>query len=405
MKTILSMTSWLLLVGLLAVGRSAEPGVSPAVLDMAMETPVINTAPGSEYSDETRDYAMILGVERTPGGRFWAAWIAGGDSDLGYVVVTSSDDQGQSWSQPRVVIDPTDAPGLRRRSLVGNLWCDPKGRLWLFFDYSMGYFDGRGGVWAIVCDSPDAHTPEWSAPRRIWHGATLNKPTVLRSGEWLLPVSLWTRDKINPPVLRDLYHELDDLRMAHLFVSTDEGQTWARRGGVAVAKSDFDEQSLVERQDGSLWMLTRTTYGLAETVSYDRGQTWSSPQASPIQHVNARVFLRRLESGRLLLVKHGQRIDQRPRGRSDLTAFLSDDDGRTWQGGLVLDERSGVSYPDGFQAPDGTLFVAYDHNRAADREILLARFTEQDVLAKHPVSRQAQLRILVNKATGPKKAK
>lgn len=405
MKTTLSVATWLLLVGFLAVGSSAEPGVSPAVLEMAMETPVINTAPGPEYSDEARDYAMILGVERTPGGRFWAAWIAGGDSDLGYVVVATSDDQGQTWSQLRLVIDPTDAPGLRRRSLVGNLWCDPKGRLWLFFDYSMGYFDGRAGVWAIVCDNPDADKPQWSAPRRIWHGATLNKPTVLRSGEWLLPISLWTRDKIRPQILRDAYHELDDLRMAHLFVSTDAGTTWTRRGGVAVPQSDFDEQSLVERKDGSLWMLTRTTYGLAETVSHDQGKTWSSPQPSSIQHVNARIFLSRLQSGRLLLVKHGQQIDQRPRGRSHLTAFLSDDDGRTWQGGLVLDERSGVSYPDGFQAPDGTLYIAYDHNRAADREILLARFTEQDVLAKTPVARQTRLRMLVNKATGAQKGK
>jgi hypothetical protein len=38
----------------------------------------------------------------------------------------------------------------------------------------------------------------------------------------------------------------------------------------------------------------------------------------------------------------------------------SDDDGQTWQGGLVLDDREGVSYSDGFQAPDGTIFISYE---------------------------------------------
>ena len=51
-----------------------------------------------------------------------------------------------------------------------------------------------------------------------------------------------------------------------------------------------------------------------------------------------------------LFVKHGDRIDAHE-GRVQLSAWLSDDDGKTWQGGLVLDERKGISYPDGFQAP------------------------------------------------------
>lgn len=145
-----------------------------------------------------------------------------------------------TWSKPRLVIDPTDAPnGIARRTLVGNLWTDPTGTLWLFFDQSLGYFDGRGGAWAITCDQPDAEQPVWSAPRRIWHGATLNKPTVLKDGTWLMPISLWQRDRIQaaterrfqtidpqavPNNFRDLFHELDDQRMAHLFASNDLGE-------------------------------------------------------------------------------------------------------------------------------------------------------------------------------------
>ena len=70
----------------------------------------------------------------------------------------------------------------------------------------------------------------------------------------------------------------------------------------------------------------------------------------------------------------------------------------------MLDERGGVSYPDGLQAPDGSIFITYDHNRAADREILMARFREEDVLAGQFASPGAQAKMLVNKALGPAKS-
>lgn len=395
----------LLIVMLLASSAlSAEP-VSKDILDLSLQPPVINTSPGPEYSDAQRDYAMTIGIERTPKGRLWAAWVGGGDSDLGYFVLATSDDDGRTWSQPRVVIDPPEAPnGLRRRILVGNLWTDPQGRLWLFFDQSMGYYDGRAGDWYIRCDDPDAAEPKWTAPKRFADGVTLNKPTVLNSGDWLLPVSLWSRAKIGPKaMLAEAYPELDAQRMANVYVSSDQGSTWTRRGGVVFPEHDFDEHMTVERRDGSLWMLARTKTGIYESTSTDQGRTWSEPKFA-IPCVNARFFLRRLASGKLLLVKHG-RIDERTKGRSHLTAFLSDDDGRTWTGGLVLDERSGVSYPDGFQAPDGRIYVSYDRNRAADREILFATFTEADVAAGKLVSKDSRLQAMISKALGPAKPK
>ena len=41
-----------------------------------------------------------------------------------------------------------------------------------------------------------------------------------------------------------------------------------------------------------------------------------------------------------------------------------------------------------------------DHYRYSDKEILLARFTEEDVLAGRLVSEGSTLRVLVNKALG-----
>ena len=194
---------------------------------------------------------------------------------------------------------------------------------------------------------------------------------MLKNGDWLAPVTLWSRNKISAP-LRDAYRELDAERMAHAFVSTDRGATWQRRGGVRIPETDFDEHMLVELRDGRIWLLARSARGIAESFSADGGRTWSEPKVR-FPHVSSRFFIRRLASGNLLLVRHGH-----------------------------LNEL--VSYPDGFQGTDGTLHVMYDHDRANAREILMARFTEANVLAGGFAGRDAQARMRVHKAMGPSAA-
>lgn len=388
---------------LMSAGWSAvrAADLPASLLDLSLEPPVINTQPGPEYDDQVRIGNMIIGIERTPEGRLWSCWVGNGDSPNGFFMLATSEDGGTTWSKPRVVIDPTDPPDApQRRSLVGNLWTDPLGRLWCFFDQSLGYFDGRAGDWFIRCDNPDADEPVWTKPVRLADGCTLNKPTVLKNGDWLLPVALWTRDRIGPALLKDAHKDLDAIRMANVFVSTDQGQTWTRRGGVAFPETDFDEHMLVELKDGRLWMLARTKRGISESHSSDGGTTWSAPQPSSIKNCSARFFIRRLASGHLLLVKNGP-VDVRLPRRSSLTAFLSTDDGRTWPHQLLLDDRAEVSYPDGIQAPDGMIHLLYDWNRHTDAEILLARFREEDIVAGRFSSPGAKPRLLVNKARSP----
>ena len=89
-------------------------------------------------------------------------------------------------------------------------------------------------------------------------------------------------------------------------------------------------------------------------------------------------------------------IDERTR-RERLMAFVSDDDGKTWQGGLMLDEREKVTYPDGVQAPDGTIYIIYDHNRTPNGAVLMATFREEDVRAGKPVTDKVRLRIEIDR--------
>lgn len=370
----------------------------------ALVPPSVNTSPLPEYGYDRLDYGMTIGIERTPGGRLWACWVGGGDSDKAFFVLATSDDDGETWSQPRAVLDPHDESlPLRRRTVVGNLWTDPKGRLWLFFDQSTAMFDGRAGSWFTLCENPDADQPVWSRPVRIWHGSTLNKPIVLANGDWLLPISLWHRGLIHKPFAeRDAFRELDSLRGANVFASGDEGRTWERRGRVAFPRPNFDEHMFIERRDGTIWMTARTRRGLYESISADGGRTWSAPVESAIKTASARHFIRRLASGNILLVKYGEKIDEVPTRdgktvRSHLTAFLSDDDGHTWKGGLLLDDRTPVTYPDGFQAPDGTLYVSWDKSRNAEGEVLMARFTEADILAGEFTGPRSRTRMLISR--------
>lgn len=381
-----------------------------AELDMALEAPIINTNPGPEYADENRHFALTTGLAQTPGGRLWSAWFSGGDTDEGFLLLATSDDKGLTWSKPRVVIDPTEGPNLNRRTLVGNLWTDPDGRLWLIFDQSMGYFDGRAGVWLSVCDNPDADNPVWSKPRRIADGATLNKPTVLENGDWILPVSLWDTGKIsthapNNKRMKNMFPELDDQRKAWVYRSRDKGESWERLGGVYFPGQQFDEHMIVERRDGSLWMLARIWNGISQSFSKDGGVTWSKPEPAAIANaMGVRFFIRRLASGNLLLVKNGEVIDEPLQKRTHLSAFLSRDDGKTWEGSLLLDSGNGeqVTYPDGFQDEDGMIYIQYDYGRVLAAEIRLARFTEEDILAGKFQSAGSKEKILINKATGRK---
>lgn len=383
--------------------REFEIGIMEKVADLALIPPKLNTTPLPEYDYDKLDYGMTIGIERTPGGRLWACWVAGGDSPDAFFVLATSDDDGETWSKPRLVVDSHSDKLPRKRSiLVGNLWTDPLGRLWLIFDQSMDMFDGRAGVWASICENPDDETPSWSKPKRIWHGVTLNKPTVLKSGEWMLPISLDQRGGFGP--FKGCFPELDPLRGANVFVSTDKGDTWERRGMATFPKPDWHEHMIVEKDDGTLWMLARMAKGIMESTSTDGGRTWSASVPSAIAQPNARFHIRRLKSGNLLLIKHGDKIDSHE-GRVQLSAWLSEDDGATWKGGLVLDERKGVSYPDGFQAPDGTIYISYDRNRAADGEILLARFIEEDILAKDMVGPKSRRKMLISRPLAPKPEK
>ncbi len=362
-----------LLLAPLAALRAADGDSSGA--NLALQPAHIVVAPWPQHIPPTKRQG-VAGIERTAKGRLWVVYGRDVESTRNFQVLQCSDDDGKTWSEVKLMI----LPRAGTRAMSANVWTDPLGRLWVFWGQSADMQDGRFGVWAIVTDEPDATEPKWSVPRHIGDGIMLNKPTVLDNGDWLLTSSVW---KANNSI--------------KVYASTDKGETFTLRGTAnieAAASRGPDEPMIVERKDGSLWMMVRC-HGLAETLSKDQGKTWTPVQHLPMQHPTSRFFLRRLHSGALLLVKHGG-VNEKVK-REKLMTFVSDDDGKTWQGGLMIDERDDVTYPDGVQATDGTIYLVYDYHRTPEGIIHMATFREEDVRAAKQVTDKLRLRELISR--------
>lgn len=378
--------------------------------DLAVKLPpVVRTTNIAAYSTNTLEFALNNGLAMTAKGRLWASWITGEDGPGSYTVANYSDDGGDTWSDVAFVIDghgnvPTRGNVCGRTNIIGTFWLDPEGRFHVFTDQSMLHLDGRAGIWDAIAIDPDGSPSKWGPARRIGHGHLMNKPTVLSNGKCAVAGYLnesWTGHFSG---FAGAFRSLDAERGSTCYISANNGLTWEKRGTVPFPANDWNETSIVELKDGTLRMYARVLVEnrgrLMVADSKDEGRTWTKPYfLKSMDNTNSRCQVRRLKSGRLLFVKHRKpEADAKAwQNRDHLTAYLSDDDGATWKGGLELYAGT-ASYPDVCQGPDGTIYVSHDHDRGHAAEIWLHRFTEEDILAGRIVSRNGRMNILVARA-------
>jgi len=344
-----------------------------------------------KYASDKRYWQGIPAVEVTKKGRIFSAWYSGQHTEqLGnYSLLVRSDDGGATFSEP-VAVAFLD---MQHRCYDPCLWIDPKGRLWFIWAVGPDH-----AVWASVCNDPDDDELIWTEPKIIGHDVMMNKPIVTSDNRWLFPIAVWRRE-LTAGI--DMSGSAEEDRRSFVYESVDEGETFRRIGGSAVPDRWYDEHMVVEKKDRSLWMLVRVNYGIGQSFSYDGGKTWEKDGDSGLGGPNSRFCIRRLPSGNLLLVNHVGFT-----GRSHLTAMISRDDGATWEGYLLLDGRSDVSYPDA-AFHGGSIYIVYDHERGAAyrgvdytnhaREILMAKITEEDILAGKLVTEGSFLQGVVNK--------
>ena len=364
-------------------------GKDEALLPAGIVYDPINNNHEHKYLDYERIYQGVPTVEITKTGTLFYAFYTGGKGEeRGNFILLYKNQGSECYDfQPIMAIEP---PTPDCRVFDPCLWLDPDGRLWFFYaqSYAVGtHIDGRFGVWALVCENPDEHL-YFSNPRRLANGIMMNKPTVTKDGNWLLSCAIWH-------AFPSPYNSLPEENFSNVYRSTDKGESFELIGRSATEKRMIDEPMIVERLDGSLVMFIRSTGGIGVSYSYDGGITWDDQTELARKGPNTRFAFSRLKSGRIILVYHPEGC-----GRSDLTAWLSEDDGANFVGGLLLDDRYETSYPDLTEDDEGNVYIAYDFNRTAEKEMYIAKITEADILAGRLVSKSSELRILVNKATG-----
>lgn len=360
---------------------AAVPGRAPHMpgeLKVSL-VPKVTTNPPPMYWPRMRVWQGIPSVEVSNGGRLWATWYSGNLSEGNgrhFAILATSGDDGKTWRET-AVFDPSSIQGSS--SVDPCLWKDRNGKLnWIInFAVNSPRVKERG-VWYVEAGDAEDENTRWKAPRLVANGVQLNKPVYLKDGRLLIPSDKFARDAAR----------------TRFYVSTDDAATSSFLSSWNEERVVFSEHMIVEKNDGVLLCLARGKEGILQAESKDGGKTWQTAGDFPLKvSVNTRFHFSRLKSGNLLLV-----ANDHPRQRSNMTAFLSEDDGATWPHKLTIDERGAVSYPDAAQSGDGFIYIIYDRGRylKGQQEILFAKITEADIKAGKLVSPGSKSKQLIS---------
>lgn len=147
---------------------------------------------------------------------------------------------------------------------------------------------------------------------------------------------------------------------AFCLYSDDDGKSWEHsREKMDLPKRGAEEPAVVERPDGSLLAILRTSLGkLYRSESRDRGETWSPPVSTGLDSPSSATGLKTIPGTdhTLLLwnnsVPYGRREGAVDRAvthhpRNPLCSALSKDGGGSWQSIREIEDRAGYSngYP------------------------------------------------------------
>lgn len=340
-----------------------------------------------EYAPSTRLWQGIPGIEtmvKEDGSvRLWASWFTGNTKEPqagNYAVYYYSDDDGKNWTPAYVVaFDSKNEKYSDCRVFDPSVFVSEDNELYIWWNQTNSGLS-QSSIWysKIANASDDFADMSAEEPRYTSNGLKMNKPTKLSSGEWIYTA-----------------HDFDDACKTKVYSSSDKGVTWTLKGVAYVPNARFaNETAIAESCDENgnvvliMWNRCTHSYCVSICYSYDLGITWTIPVEFEITGPSSRINARTLESGNIVYVHHYYTEE-----REKLTIFLSDDQGKTWKHALILDVRTGVSYPDIAVDDNGNIYVTWDYNRYGEKQILFAKITEAELLTINGVKTMDSMRI------------
>lgn len=323
--------------------------------------------------------------------RLWVCWYSGGRKEpdpFNYVIMAYSDDEGKNWVEPYIIIDHPDLNGKNIMNVVPNMFVDSDGNMWLFYLQSYLW-----GVKFTNAGAPNIIDMTWEEPKIFSTFKTNQPPTTIINAdgeeEWLFTSESMVGES--------------HTNSTWIYSSKDKGTTWTIRAKIESSASSarkWPESQIVQTKSGKLILASRLEKGIGGgvEVSYsdDYGITWT-PYAinleQPFIGPGSKFFMLKLSSGNLLMVNHDTTSS-----RSNMTAYLSVDEGQTWPYKISLDDRDDVSYPSAYEQ-NGKIYIVWDKGRYIQKELRLTILTEDDIKRGNYLSDIANKRLLISKPT------
>lgn len=274
-----------------------------------------------------------------------------------------STDEGRTWSSTPLFAQPAKFNVSNERALLRtregviiSAWMngaerkEPKGWHW-----------GEPGVdWKAFV------LPTYSC-RSTDDGKTWEKP-VLLSTPWCGCIHSMIQMKSGRIVLVGQEIIPQWRHATVMWVSDDLGKSWQRGDMLDYGVGTHDhagslEGSVIERKDGSLYLLLRTESGfLWEATSRD-GLKWEGLKQTPIASVTCCPQMARLSDGRIALLWNAPPRHDPKSGSSrvELSLALSDDEAATWSKPVIVAANyvpgGRVSYPYLYERKPGELWI------------------------------------------------
>ena len=304
--------------------------------------------------------------------------------DVLAIDATASDvstDGGKTWSAPRPLF--TDGQNIE----VSNERAVFRTRDGVIIAAFMNLAE-RHWTWSNeLGDAPDARLPTY-VMRSVDDGKTWQDIHKLHD-DWSGAVRDMIQTKDGRVIFTAMKMQHDPGRHAVLtYSSIDDGRTWKASNlidlGGAGHHGGVTEPTLTELESGRVWMLIRTNWNeFWSAYSSDGGRFWRVIKPSGIPASSSPGLLKRLRSGRLLLVWNRPYPEGKTEWplsggdnlwsatpvsnhREELSLSFSADDGESWTDPVVIahkrdkpgkDRDRWIAYPYVFEHKPGELWI------------------------------------------------